>query len=163
MSPIQWPCCAPHLGLLYLCNPLTLVCYPKTARLHHFHIIHGLSLLLNKIFVTFSDLGVLLKDLCATSSLIFHISYSLTKYFCHHLTLVCSWETSVRPHQSGLLPAFQRHPRLLTSWCSLSSPWIFMVDRKFIELIFMRAKSKKLHQISAKKLLVSQFTEAPKG
>ena len=109
MSPIQWPCCAPHLGLLYLCNPLTLVCYPRTARLHHFHIIHGLSLLFNKIFVTSSDLGVLLKDLCATSSLIFHISYSLTKYFCHHLTLVCSQRTSGRPQQSGLLPDFQRH------------------------------------------------------
>ena len=139
MSPIQWPCCAPHLGLLYLCNPLTLVCYPRTARLHHFHIIYGLSLLFNKIFVTSSDLGVLLKDLCATSSLIFYISYSLTKYFCHHLTLVCSQRTSVRPHQSGLLPDFQRHLEvtdLPALFHHRGSSW----KKKLIELIFMRAK-----------------------
>ena len=130
----------PIWDLLYLCNPLTLVCYPRTARLHHFHIIHGLSLLFNKIFVTSSDFGVLLKDLCATSSLIFYISYSLTKYFCHHLTLVCSQRTSVRPHQSVLLPAFQRHLEVT----DLSVLFFITVDlhgrKKIIELIFMRAK-----------------------
>ena len=120
-----------------LCSPFGIIVFMQSSYLglfpkDRFHIIHGLSLLFNKIFVTSSDLGVLLKDLCATSSLIFHISYSLTKYFCHHLTLVCSQRTSGRPHQSGLLPDFQRHLEVTDlPVLFFITPWIFMEEKTY--------------------------------
>ena len=115
--------CSPFGIIYHLCNPLTLVCYPRTSKLPHFHIIHALSLLFNKTFLPSSDLGVLPKDLCATSPERFASRFSEA----HEVT--------------DLLVLF------------VITPWIFMVDRKIIELIYMRARSKKLHQISAKKVV----------